>query len=245
MVLRLPAALVALLGALAAAAGCSTYRSDLDRAMQHYNTNQYDAAVRLFEVLEVDLDSLSDAEQAQYACYRGMSYYRLGQRADARHWLGVSAAINKVSRGALAPDEDKRVTETLDDLNRDVYGGAAEVGGASCIVDSDCGPQQYCAEGRCTAAPPGGAAPAPVVTAAPAGPAGQPCGTSVDCPRGFACVGGTCTSSTVRHAPPGPAATAAPVPAPAPKAAQKCQLHTDCEGAQICENGVCVSPIGP
>src|SRR5262245_42428036 len=93
--------------------GCATYRQDLERAKQHYNENQYEKALALMRVLEHDIDSLSDAEQAQYAYTRGMTDYRLaglalaaqvpggvadprkGFRDNSRHWLGVAAAIEK------------------------------------------------------------------------------------------------------------------------------------------------------
>ena len=78
---------VAIVGLCAAtAAGCSNYRDDLDRAASHYNRNQYENALALLQPLELDLDSLSEQERAQYAYYRGMSHFRLNQRRDARHW---------------------------------------------------------------------------------------------------------------------------------------------------------------
>ena len=121
--------------------GCATYRQDLDRAQQHYNENQYEKALALFRVLEADIDSLSDGEQAQYAYLRGMTDYRLaglalaaqvpggvadprrGFRDNARHWLAVAAAIEKNTPGGLTADERKRLDDALSDLNKDVYGG--------------------------------------------------------------------------------------------------------------------------
>jgi hypothetical protein len=126
-----------------AAAGCSTYRSDLDRAHHHYDTNQFDKALALFRVLEDDMDSFSEAEKAQYAYLRGMTDYRLsgiapqgsgvsdprkGYRDNSRHWLGVAAAIEKKTPGGLNAEEKGRLTDTMKDLNRDVYGGADTAG---------------------------------------------------------------------------------------------------------------------
>ncbi|MBN4059160.1 hypothetical protein JYT22_00745, partial [Endomicrobium sp. AH-315-J14] len=115
-----PSACLLLVSALLAS--CATYTDDLDRATRHYNGNRYDNALALLEVLERDLDSLPSREQARYAYYRGMTHFRLQQRRHARHWLGRSAALDKKTKGALAPEENKRVSDTLDDLNKDVYG---------------------------------------------------------------------------------------------------------------------------
>jgi hypothetical protein len=138
--MRRPALLVstALLLALGAA-GCATYRSDLDRARAHYDKNEYEQALALFRVLEPDIDSFSPAEQAQYAYARGMTDYRLaalvppgpsvsdpkqGFRSNARHWLAVSRAIEKETPGGLNDDEKHRLEEALLDLNKDVFGGS-------------------------------------------------------------------------------------------------------------------------
>jgi hypothetical protein len=140
---------VLLLSALAlGAAGCATYAQDLERARRHYETNQYEQALALFRVLEHDMDSYSPAEQAQYAYLRGMTDFRLAGlapqgtgvadprkafRDNARHWLGLAAAIEKETPGGITAEEKQRLTETLNDLNRDVYGGAEALpeGGAA------------------------------------------------------------------------------------------------------------------
>lgn len=121
------------------AASCATYAQDLERARSHYNTNRYEQALALFRVLEDDMDSYSAAEQAQYAYLRGMTDYRLAEispkgsgltdprksfRDNARHWLGVSAAIEKETPGGITSDEKQRLEGALNDLNRDVFGGA-------------------------------------------------------------------------------------------------------------------------
>src|SRR5512139_1309424 len=125
--------------------GCATYRQDLERAQKHYEENQYEKALALFRVLEPDIDSLSDAEQAKYAYLRGMTDYRLAGlalaasvpggvadprrnfRDNARHWLAVAAAIEKNTPGGLTGDEKKRLGDALTDLNKDVYGGIESV----------------------------------------------------------------------------------------------------------------------
>ncbi|MGK3990392.1 hypothetical protein WME99_45525 [Sorangium sp. So ce136] len=122
-----------------AATGCATYTQDLDRARSHYEANRFEQALALFRVLEHDTDSFSLPEQAQYAYLRGMTDYRLadlapqgagvadprkGYRDNARHWLGLAAAIEKQTPGGISSEQKNRLTETLADLNRDVYGGA-------------------------------------------------------------------------------------------------------------------------
>ncbi len=99
--------------------GCTTYRDDLQRARLHYNANEYDRALVLLEVLEHDIDSLSEAERVQYSYIRGMSHFRLEQKRDARHWLANAVAREQAptGKGSLTPDEMKRSEETVASLN--------------------------------------------------------------------------------------------------------------------------------
>lgn len=114
-------ALVALLSA------CSTYREHLNRGQRLYDENEFDRALALLRDLERDMDSLSLNDQARYAYLRGMTDYRLGFRADSRHWLAIAKAIEDQHPGGLQPEWKVRLRESLDDLNRDVYGGAEEI----------------------------------------------------------------------------------------------------------------------
>ncbi len=145
--------------------GCATYRDDLDRAMGHYNANEYDKSLVLLEVLEPDLDSLSKPQRAQYAYYRGMAHFRQNQKFDARHWLGRSAAREKNAPGSLSADEKGRLDDTLGKLNDERYGDAS-LAGRSCTVKEDCRASEDCVDGRCQPAgarkidPPEGDAPA-------------------------------------------------------------------------------------
>lgn len=120
MQLRFRAAFALLL----ACAGCATYREDLYRGQRLYDENQYERALAIWRVLEDDTDSLSFNEQARYAYLRGMTDYRLGFRADSRYWLGIAKAIEKQHAGGLTPEWNQRLEESLEDLNKDVYGGA-------------------------------------------------------------------------------------------------------------------------
>ncbi|MBW2453227.1 MAG: hypothetical protein JRI68_01900 [Deltaproteobacteria bacterium] len=208
-----------LLGALATPA-CATYRDDLDRSMGHYQANEYAKALSLLEVLEGDLDSLSKPERARYAYYRGMSHFRLTQRRDARHWLGRSAAREKASKGALSSEENKRVADTLADLNKDRWGGAdtpATDEGKPCAADNDCVKGQFCDAGTCKASP--NVEPPPPAGTEPPPPKETTCASDADCQAGQTCRGGVCTA-----------------------AAAPCATDNDCQGDRICENGACAAP---
>lgn len=187
---------IALVGCIvfgSAALGCATYHDDLVRARAHYDANQHEKALALFRVLEPDIDSLSTGEQAQYAYLRGMTDYRLAgssltsnvtggaadpkkaYRTNARHWLAIAAAIEKETPGGLTPEEKTRLTESLDDLNKDVYGGA------EAIEDDVKKDEKKPADGAATppadasaAAPPGAPAAPPGAPMPAAPPAGSP-----------------------------------------------------------------------
>ncbi len=104
--------------------GCATYREDLNRGQRLYEENQYEHALAIWRLLEADMDSLNDNDQARYAYLRGMTDYRLRFRADARHWLGLAKAIEQEHSGGLGVEWKERLKVTLEDLNKDVYGGA-------------------------------------------------------------------------------------------------------------------------
>ena len=171
---------------------CSTYRDDLDRAVAHYNENQYEAALALFEVLELDLDSLSTKEQAEYSYNRGMTHFRLGQRLDSRHWLGVAAATEKAQKGSLPTDSIKRLNDTLDGLNRERYGLAEAPASPPCKADSDCGEGKTCTDGKCSGGAAAPEAPSPKATTDPAASAAAKCKTDADCPPEKECVASRC-----------------------------------------------------
>lgn len=156
----------------AASAGCATYAQDLDRARQHYEANRYEQALALFRVLEHDMDSFSPAEQAQYCYLRGMNDYRLAElapqgtgvadprkafRDNARHWLALAAATEKNTPGSISNDQKQRLGDALNDLNRDVYGGAEALGETGAPVPG----------GAAVPAPGGAAVPAPGAMPAP------------------------------------------------------------------------------
>jgi hypothetical protein len=107
----------------AALSACVTYREDLNRGQRLYEENQYEHALAIWRSLEPDTDSLSFNDQARYAYLRGMTDFRLGFRPDARHWLAIAKATEQEHPGGLAPEWNERLGTSLDDLNRDAYGG--------------------------------------------------------------------------------------------------------------------------
>lgn len=86
-----------------------------------YLDARYDQALALWRVLESDLDSLSPAEQSRYEYLRGMTDYRLGLRADARHWLAVARANNESHPGGLDPEALAQAERVLAELNQEAY----------------------------------------------------------------------------------------------------------------------------
>lgn len=115
----------------AAVTACVTYREDLNRGQRLYEENQYERALALFRHLEADSDSLTFDDRARYAYLRGMTDYRLGLRRDARHWLAIAKAIEQEHRGGLNDDWRARMSQSLDELNREVYAGNGRLNAGS------------------------------------------------------------------------------------------------------------------
>ncbi len=103
--------------------GCATYRDDLARGQHYFDVNQYDNALSVWRMLERDWDSLDYAEQSRYAYLRGMTDYRMGYRADARHWLALSEAIVEKHPGGLDAQTTAQLNQALTQLNEAVYRG--------------------------------------------------------------------------------------------------------------------------
>ena len=117
------AASVLLCFALAAVAGCATYEQELQRAEDHFTHDEHERSLATLRALEEDWASLSTKDRARYAYLRGMTDYRIGFKADARHWLAVGLEIERDSPGALAADEKKASEEKLGELNAVVWAG--------------------------------------------------------------------------------------------------------------------------
>ncbi len=101
---------------------CATYREELNRGQRMYEENRYENALAIWRLLDDDSDSLSPSDQARYAYFRGMTDYRLGFRADARHWLAIAKAREDAQPGRLRADWKGRLDQSLSDLNQEAYG---------------------------------------------------------------------------------------------------------------------------
>jgi hypothetical protein len=172
------------MGALCPAA-CATYREDLNRGQRMYEENKYEHALALWRTLEDDADSLSVNDQARYAYLRGMTDYRLGFRADSRHWLALAKATEQEHAGGLSAEWKERMEQSLSELNKDVYGGGEH------FDDSRSRAVEY---GK---AAPGDGSSTPAPATAPSGaPTPQPngrCSSNAECPSGQICDGKYCS----------------------------------------------------
>jgi hypothetical protein len=117
-------ALVAVLslGAISMA-GCATFHEDLERGKNAYEANSHERALAVLRNLEPDLSHLSSQERAEYSYLRGMTDFRIGYKADARHWLALAKAMEDESPGTLPGDWKPRMEEALTSLNDQVYAG--------------------------------------------------------------------------------------------------------------------------
>lgn len=107
--------------------GCSSNHAALMRGQGYYEDNQYERALAVWRDLERHEDVFVPGEFARYAYLRGMTDYRLGLRADARHWLSLAKVTEQQHPGGLASQWQTRLEGALEDLNREVF-GVREVG---------------------------------------------------------------------------------------------------------------------
>jgi len=180
-------ALVFLLAIALCPVACATYREDLNRGQRMYEENQYEQALALWRVLEADTDSLSPSDRARYAYLRGMTDYRLGFRADSRHWLAIAKVTDQAHAGSLSGAWQERLEQSLSDLNQDVY-GAAEL---------DASDQHAVEYGK--AAPGDGDSAVDAGSSSPGSDVPLPpsqrgrCRSNADCKTGEICDGKSCT----------------------------------------------------
>jgi len=107
--------------ALVTLGGCTTYRDQLARGQRAFELNEHDRTIAILRDLEPDMKRLTVPEQAEYAYLRGMTDYRVGYRADARHWLAITKAYEDNSPGVLPADWKVRVNDALEELNGVVF----------------------------------------------------------------------------------------------------------------------------
>ena len=124
--MRLSGFAVPILAACSLAAGCSTYRDELARGQHAFEQNQHERALAVLRGLENDTSHLDTAERARYGYLRGMTDYRVGYKADARHWLAVARATAEAHPGALPADWRARLDEAMTDLDAQVLASGIE-----------------------------------------------------------------------------------------------------------------------
>ena len=112
--------------AVVVSVGCQTYQDDLTRAQRAFEQNQHEHALAILRQLEPDTARLAMPEQAQYAYVRGMTDYRIGYKAEARHWLSLAAAIEQATPDALPEEWTKRLNDSLKELNEEVFTAGIE-----------------------------------------------------------------------------------------------------------------------
>jgi hypothetical protein len=118
--------LAALLCVALPAAACSTYRDDLARSQHAFEENQHETALAILRMLELDTVHLETNEQARYAYLRGMTDFRIGYKADARHWLAVAKAMDEKTPGLLPAEWRTRVDQSLAELDSQVWTAGME-----------------------------------------------------------------------------------------------------------------------
>ena len=118
-----PIATALLLLTTTGAAGCNSYADALSRGQRAFEQSEHERALAIFRALEPDVHRLSIDDRAHYAYLRGMTDYRIGYKAEARHWLALAAAIEHQTPESLPADWSKRMTESLRELDDAVYTG--------------------------------------------------------------------------------------------------------------------------
>jgi hypothetical protein len=111
---------------LFALASCASYDEALTRGQRAFEQSEHERALAILRALEPDTNRLSVVGRAHYAYLRGMTDYRIGYRTDARHWLAIASSIDQQTPGSLPPEWEKRMGESLKELNEEVYSGGIE-----------------------------------------------------------------------------------------------------------------------
>jgi hypothetical protein len=109
------------LAILVGGAACNTYADELTRGQRAFDESEHERALAIFRALEPDVQRLSPNDRAHYAYLRGMTDFRIGYKAEARHWLSIASAPEKQSPESLPAGWSKRMAESLKDLNDAVY----------------------------------------------------------------------------------------------------------------------------
>lgn len=105
------------LAGLVTVVACATSRDRLAQGQRAFDANDPAGAGVVLRDLEPDLGRLAPADRARYAYVRGMASYRVGDRADARHWLLLGRAYEQAAPGTLPADWKRRTDDALAELD--------------------------------------------------------------------------------------------------------------------------------
>jgi hypothetical protein len=122
--LSLTLAAVRLALASCLALGCTSPATDLRSAQDLYRDARYEQAAAWLDALEPELQGMSKAERARFYYLRGMSAFRLGQRADALHYLALAQVLFTDAPDDVPPPWRPVLERTLEALGP---GGSAPV----------------------------------------------------------------------------------------------------------------------
>jgi hypothetical protein len=108
---------------LVATASCATTENELGRAREHFEHDQTGPTLAILRALEHDWQNFDARHKAQYLYLRGMTDYRVGYYADARHWMVLALEIDNATPGSLDPTQRPLAAEKLAQLNQVVWTG--------------------------------------------------------------------------------------------------------------------------
>ena len=106
------------------ASACTSAATDLRSAQDLYRDARYEQAAAWLDALEPELQQMSSAERARFYYLRGMSAFRLGQRADALHYLALAQVLFGDAPDDIPPPWRPVLERTLEALGP---GGSAPV----------------------------------------------------------------------------------------------------------------------
>lgn len=109
---------------IASLGGCTSTGTDLRSAQNLYRDARYEQAAAWLDALEPELQHMSSAERARFYYLRGMSAFRLGQRADALHYLALAQVLFTDAPDDIPPPWRPVLERTLEALGP---GGSAPV----------------------------------------------------------------------------------------------------------------------
>jgi hypothetical protein len=96
--------------------GCAAVADDMRRAEASYEQARYEDSLVWLTALEEDASAMDPELRARYFYLRGMTEYRLGDRADALHYLAVAREVSGERGVGLRPEWRQIMDRTLTEL---------------------------------------------------------------------------------------------------------------------------------